>query len=261
MFPIFLDSRPQKIFLKKFIFFRKWGCRTFEFFQLLITTTQMEGQKTMKRSPAAMQFRNETKDSLDDYPTPPWATRALCEWLGKPTLKNLTCREPAANRGFMVRPLSEFFGTVKASDVHDYGFGFGVSDFLNTRTTKTDWTITNPPFNRAEAFIEKALESSTRGVAMIVRNAFVESVGRYERLFSQRPPTDILQFSERVPMTKGTYDAKVSSAIAYSWLVWRLDTPAEHTRFHWIAPCRKRLERPSDLILPAPANANAEVRR
>lgn len=215
----------------------------------------------MNRSSAVMQQRTEPKDSLDDFPTPPWATRALCEWIGAESLKTMTCREPAANRGFMVRPLQEFFGTVYASDIHDYGYGFSVCDYLNTNVGSTDWTITNPPFKHAEEFVLKALRESEKGVAMIVRSAFLESVGRYERLFSQTPPSDILQFVERVPMVKGKYDAKVSSATAYSWLVWRLDTPADHTRFHWIAPCRKRLERASDLILPTPANTDAEVRR
>jgi hypothetical protein len=28
-----------------------------------------------------MQRRHEAHDSLDDFPTPPWATRALCERL------------------------------------------------------------------------------------------------------------------------------------------------------------------------------------
>lgn len=32
-------------------------------------------------SSAVMQQRSEPRDSLDDFPTPPWATRALCEWL------------------------------------------------------------------------------------------------------------------------------------------------------------------------------------
>ena len=30
-------------------------------------------------SHAVMNQRREARDSLDDFPTPPWATRALCE--------------------------------------------------------------------------------------------------------------------------------------------------------------------------------------
>ena len=34
---------------------------------------------TQNRSHAVMQQRHEAHDSLDDFPTPPWATRALME--------------------------------------------------------------------------------------------------------------------------------------------------------------------------------------
>ncbi|MAW99545.1 MAG: methyltransferase [Sphingomonas sp.] len=196
-----------------------------------------------------MQQRSEAHDSLDDFPTPPWATRALCEWLRdlhNGTLRLLTCREPAANRGHMVAPLREYFGPVLASDVHDYGAGFPVADFLFPAPLSTvDWTITNPPFRLAEQFIGRALEISRVGVAMIVRTAFLEGAGRYERLFSQTPPSDILQFAERVVMHKGRLAPEGSSATAYAWLIW-IKGCQDTTRLRWIAPCRKRLERASD---------------
>lgn len=206
------------------------------------------------RSTAVMQRRVEPHDSLDDFPTPPWATRALCEWLAGQgeALGMYSCREPAANRGYMVRPLAEAFGTVWASDVQDYGAGYPVLDYLfgpAGQIEKTSWTITNPPFRLAEAFIRRAHECSTRGVAMIVRSAFLESVGRYERLFRDHPPSDVLQFVERVPMVKGRYDPKATTATSYVWLVWRKPASARgerSTRLHWIAPCRARLERLSD---------------
>jgi len=210
------------------------------------------------RSTAVMQRRFEPHHSLDDYPTPPWATRALCEWLQNPcdrlinpsapehapTTGVMTCREPAANRGHMVRPLAEYFASVEASDIFDYGAGFRVQDYLfGPKPEPVDWTITNPPFRLAEQFIERAIERSTC-VAVIVRSAFLEGVGRHQRLFSRLPPTDILQFSERVVMHKGKLSAKGSTATAYCWLVW--SGPIGGSRFHWIPPCRKRLERPED---------------
>ena len=204
---------------------------------------------TQNRSTAVMQRRVEPHNSLDDYPTPPWATRALCEWIWKRGLisPTETAREPAANRGHMVKPLREFFGTVQASDIYDYGAGFPVQDYLfGPRPPITGWTITNPPFRLAEQFLARALESSESGVAVIVRSAFLESVGRYRSLFSSTPPTDILQFSERVVMHKGKLSAKGSTATAYCWLVWDCTAERSVTRFHWIAPCRKRLERAED---------------
>lgn len=204
---------------------------------------------SQNRSSAVMQQRSEPHDSLDDFPTPPWATRALCEWLQKvgEHVGLQSCREPAANRGHMVRPLKEYFGRVIASDVHDYGHGFPVQDFLFPGPMeRTDWVITNPPFRLAEQFIDRALEISG-GVAVILRSAFLESVGRYERLFADRPPTNVLQFVERVPMVKGKLDSEAASATAYAWLVWR---PGQYgSSLHWIPPCRKRLERDSDYAI------------
>lgn len=202
---------------------------------------------SQNRSTAVMQRRIEAHDSLDDYPTPPWATRALCEFLASQgyNLGTLSCREPCANRGYMVRPLSEYFATVHASDVHDYGQGFEVNDYLFPGPMRAvDFTCMNPPFRLAEQFIERALATSNIGCAAIVRSAFLEGIGRFDRLFGERPPAFVLQFSERVPMVKGRVDPDVSSATSYSWLLWLHDH--SDSRVRWIAPCRKQLERADD---------------
>lgn len=202
------------------------------------------------RSSAVMQQRSEPHDSLDDFPTPPWATRALCEWLRDnldEPLHAMTVREPAANRGHMVKPLSEYFAYVEPSDVHDYGVGYPVADYLwGPLPEMHDWTITNPPFRLAEQFIQRALQSSMEGVAVIVRSAFLEGKARYENLFKNTPPSYVLQFVERAPMCKGKIDPNVSSATAYSWIIWFPALDEVDTRLRWIEPCRKRLERPSD---------------
>ncbi|SMO98978.1 hypothetical protein SAMN06265173_14824 [Thalassovita litoralis] len=206
---------------------------------------------TQNRSTAVMQRRHEPHKSLDDFPTPPWATRALCDFLVTQghQLRGMSCREPAANRGHMVRPLSEYFGSVVASDVHDYGVGFPVRDYLFGPVESTDWTVTNPPFRLAEQFIQRALEVSDSGVAVIVRAAFLEGQGRYDRLYARTPPSDILQFTERVVMHKGWLSPDGSTATAYAWLVWDKSAhPALGPRFHWIAPCRKRLEKEEDYL-------------
>lgn len=208
---------------------------------------------TQNTSSAVMQQRSEPHDSLDDFPTPPWATRALCEYLISPrtvgyTLHLDSVREPAANRGHMVKPLAEYFGRVEASDIHDYGAGFPVQDYLfGPPPPRTEWTITNPPFRLAEQFIRRGLECSN-AVAVIVRSAFLEGVGRHRDLFSVRRPRLVLQFTERVVMHKGTLSAKGSTATAYCWIVWTNTGRHGPTEFDWIAPCRKRLERAEDYL-------------
>lgn len=216
---------------------------------------------SQNRSSAVMQQRSEPHSSLDDFPTPPWGTRALCEHLQNPcdelmgwsknplapSTGHLSVREPAANRGHMVKPLAEYFGHVEASDIYDYGAGFPVQDYLfGPPPPRTDWTITNPPFRLAERFIKRGLECSDN-VAVIVRSAFLESVGRHRDLFSQHRPSLVLQFTERVVMHKGKLSLKGSTATAYCWIIWTAKSMGP-TEFDWIPPCRKRLDRQEDYL-------------
>ena len=216
-----------------------------------------------------MAQRREPHNSLDDFPTPPWATRALVEKVicRNPTAlvrsKRQVVWEPAANRGHMVRPLREYFGHVIGSDIHDYGEEYEaperVVDFLCDmsesrffiETRGMDWIITNPPFRLAQQFVERALVLKPRvGVAIIARTAFLESVGRYNQLFRNRPPAIIAQFTERVPMVRGRLTETGSTATAYCWLVWL--TGDGSARFVWIPPCRRELEREGDYpVVPA----------
>lgn len=201
----------------------------------------MSGQNT---SHAVMSQRIEPNDSLDFFPTPPWATRALCERLKQDVpLHWKAVWEPACGQGHMARPLAEYFGQTVATDVHAYGYG-EVADFLFPGTDRhCDWIITNPPFRLAQQFALKAI-ALNKSVALLVRTAFLESAGRHSQLFKPHPPTGVFQFTERVPMHKGRLDPLGSTATAYCWIVWAMDTG--RTDFEWIAPCRKRLERNED---------------
>ena len=199
------------------------------------------------RSHAVMAQRAEPHDSFDFFPTPPWATRALTQQLYRRGLffPKSTVWEPACGQGHMARPLSEFCIT-HASDVHDYGFG-EVDDFLLDfpRRKAFDWIITNPPFRLAEQFVQTARHRALHGVAILVRTAFLEGVQRHAELFSQHPPTLILQFVERVPMVKGRVSKEATTATSYCWIVW-FRGQGTITAFDWIPPCRKRLERAGD---------------
>lgn len=192
-----------------------------------------------------MAQRVEPRDSLDDFPTPPWATRALIEHVVGSGTSKQSCLEPACGAGHMARPLEEYFSSVQSQDIADYGFG-SLQDYLTFSPTMSwDWVITNPPFRLAEAFIEKALDMSNKGCAFLVRTTFIESIGRYNRLFSVQPPNIVAQFVERVPMIKGRLDRKASTATGYCWLVWLWEKSSK-TEMIWIPPCRKTLEYDKD---------------
>jgi hypothetical protein len=143
--------------------------------------------------------------------------------------------------------LAEYFREVSSFDVFDYNFG-GVADFLKTENAdhSFDWVITNPPFRLGEEFINRAMNIARHGVAMLTRTVFIESVGRYERLFRANPPSRFAQFTERVPMVKGRIDKKASTATGYSWLVWEKDQLGRGAELVWIPACRKLLEREGD---------------
>ena len=221
------------------------------------------------RSSAVMAQRRSPPKALDYFPTPPWATRALLKTVNLAagtclTLRDMTVWEPACGELHMAKPLGEFFGRVVASDVFDYGVGAAVYDFLGAGDLasapapceRPDWIITNPPFSVGQAFVERALAIASRGVAVLVRTAFLESADRYA-FFRRFPPSVVAQFAGRVPMVMGRLDPEASSATAYCWIVWRPDVLewarqkrkecALTTLLMWIAPdARARLEAAGD---------------
>lgn len=198
---------------------------------------------------AVMQRRHEPPDSLDFFPTPPWATRALLTHVLWPAwIQGCTVWEPAAGEGHMAEVLREFFSTVVATDVFDYGRGYRISDFLGDPTSGgTDWVITNPPFKVALDFALRAMSEARVGVALLVRSAWLEGTGRHDNLFRPHPPALIAQFAERVPMTKGRWDPDASTATSYSWVVWLTIPHWDGTRFVWIPPGQRvALTKPDD---------------
>jgi hypothetical protein len=208
---------------------------------------------TQNRSSAVMQQRAEPHDSLDDFPTQPWGTRALMTHVIKELgllRDGARAWEPTCNRGYMARPLMEYFGDeVYATDIFDYGWQRmnAREDFLffGVRPPEpVDWVITNPPFRLAEEFIRKARDVARIGCAILVRTSFLEGVDRYRNIYSTCPPTVIAQFVERLPMVKGRCDPEASTATSYAWLVWVHGQAPQP--FRWIPPCRRQLEKPGD---------------
>jgi len=219
-----------------------------------MVTTRTDSRRL---STAVMQRRHEPADSLDFFPTPPWATRAFCTHVlprvsPDPHLFHAPAWDPACGEGHMAGVLGEYFDQVHASDIHPYGFG-QVADFLHDdfRWKPADWIITNPPFALARDFILKALVQAYTGVAMLVRTAFCEGQGRYDDLFSIFPPVMLAQYVERVPMHRGRWVIDGTSATAYCWVIWlkKFGKPiVGDTRFVWIPPSRKVLTQPDDWL-------------
>jgi hypothetical protein len=161
----------------------------------------------------------------------------------------------------MAEVLKEYFARVEASDVYPYGYA-PAKDFLHgpALADSVDWVITNPPFKSAEEFVLRGLVMARRGVAVLVRTVFIESVGRYQRLFRDTPCDIFAQFTERVPIVRGRVDPRATTATGYAWLVWK--KPSSHQpAVVWIPPCRKTLQRLDDYELPAAREMTTPGRR
>lgn len=213
-------------------------------------------------STAVMNRRAEAPNSLDFFPTPPWATRALIDHVIDPISYAFpmdSVWEPAAGEGHMVNVLQESFPRVRASDVHDHGKGFEIGSFVGKKSLDLgdiapdwidghddyDWVITNPPFNLAMEFWERARDLGNSGCALLMRLNWLEGGARYNKIFKEDPP-HVYVFSERVAMVKGRYDPEASSATAYAWFVWMNKDHAART-LNWFPPgTREMYERASD---------------
>jgi len=215
------------------------------------------------RSSAVMAQRIEPPDSLDFFPTPPWATRALMKYVMCVGKTEWSAWDPACGQGHMSAVLDEYFDAVYATDIFEYRLDGGYPpcwyrslDFLSDEARQwralsgaADWIITNPPFKVALDFTIRALEWSKIGVAMLVRTQWLESHERYRRLFEKNPPTHFAPFVERVPMVKGCWDPKASTATSYAWFVWYKLASSGKTDLRMIPPgCRTSLTLPNDIV-------------
>lgn len=196
---------------------------------------------------------------LQFFPTPPWAARAGLECVRslydprKPIGWPRRAWEPACGDGHMGESIRDELAFLRMSDVHDYGRGYEVRDFLMPMIVEPDsqydLVITNPPFPLASQFVETGLTVAPT-VAILGRLGLIESVGRYD-LMSQL--TLFCPFAERVPfrlgklpgMKAGTKTAE-TTATAYAWFIWDQQRVGER-RFRIIPPgTRARLWRPED---------------
>jgi hypothetical protein len=201
---------------------------------------------------AIMASRTEPDESLDYFPTPPWATRALFEWALPASARSIaSVWEPACGEGHIAEVLREYVPTVTATDIHNYGYGDRLVDFLDPHGVvpeNRDWIITNPPFDDAAVkFVLRALDLAETGVAMFFRSQWaVEGINRYETIFRDRPPTRCAFFVERVNLCKGRWDPDGSTATAYCWLIWIKGQMPQPT--FWIPPgCRDDLIESDDV--------------
>lgn len=178
--------------------------------------------------------RRKVEDNGPDfYPTPAWGTLALLKY---ETFEG-NILEPCCGEGDMSRVLEAQGYDVTSSDLYDRGYG-KQQDFFEVMDTY-DNVVTNPPFNIAEDILEHALKITNNKVCLLVRTAFLESRGRYNKFYKSNPPARVWVFSERLSMYPKGYEVKGGGTTSYSWMVWdktSIVPPLFGTKLNWIEP-------------------------
>ena len=150
------------------------------------------------------------RQKRDLYETPEWVTLELGPHL--PFVNGRIIWEPAAGNGKMVAALQKLGFEVAASDRE--------RDFLTQPAPKPFWGIvTNPPFNLATEFIERALFMMPPDgiVAMLLRTDFDHAKTR-KHLFSGEP-----RFSKKVVLRKRIiwFDRPgAAPSFNHAWFIW-----------------------------------------
>ncbi|WP_068314914.1 hypothetical protein [Polycladidibacter hongkongensis] len=174
--------------------------------------------------------RNADLAGADFFPTPPWATHALME--NEPFVGDTW--ECACGDGAMAGVIEKYSKRVISSDLYDRGFGDAGIDFLQAESKRPN-IVTNPPYNAAQGFVEKAAELAENKFALLLRLAFLEGAGRAKTIFTTTPPSRVWVFSERITFyPKGARRAG-SGTTAYAWFVWDKSHQGG-TELKWLQP-------------------------
>lgn len=163
---------------------------------------------------------------FESYQTPPEALMAL---MGVEPIPSVIW-EPAAGDGNLVKVLRSLGRTVHASDIQDTPGADWVADFLasSSVTVPNPWpeaVMTNPPFSRAEKFVERGLQVAD-DVYLLLRVNFLEGGQRdplRDVVLDKSGLRRVYVFRERLPMMHraGWKGPKASSQTTFAWFCWR----------------------------------------
>ena len=153
----------------------------------------------------------------DFYATPTEAVEMLLEM--ETFSKDIW--EPACGHGHISKVLEAHGHNVYSTDLVDRGYGHGGFDFLKCSNTNQDTdVITNPPYSKAQEFVEKAMEVIAEGhkVAMFLKLTFLEGKNR-RRMFERYPPKVVYVSTSRLSCGKNGVEW-MPSCICYAWFCW-----------------------------------------
>ena len=196
---------------------------------------------------------HKERDALDYYSTPIEEVTNILNHLRLPFEDGDIILEPCAGGGHMVKGILDYLKTIgeeiyiTATDIQERGnivenegiiinAGNEYDVFSdNYPITEADWVIMNPPYGVIEPFTMKALSIARKGVLALCRLQFLEGEGRFNKIFSHCPPSDVYIYVDRIACYKNGNDKeKMASAQAYAWFYWDFQKEYAGTEVHWI---------------------------
>jgi hypothetical protein len=161
--------------------------------------------------------RENKRAAADFYPTPPEVTWALLQELKlDPATKIL---EPACGAGHMAKEIEAAGYSVESTDLFDRGYGEHGIDFTKQNDNRgCNWMITNPPFNEAVPFIEKAASLQLDGFALLLKSQFWHAKKRLP-IFEKYPPALVMPLTWRPDFCLGARGN--SPTMDTLWTIWK----------------------------------------
>jgi hypothetical protein len=200
------------------------------------------------QSDEAAQFTALCK-RLEFYETPRWAADAIL----KVELMTKTVIDPCCGAGVLSEAAEAAGYSVMSTDIHSWGFKglypfrFALVDFLDDLAdhdearalaimVRNHTVFMNPPFSKAEEFVERALWLGARKVVVFQRFAWWESKDRKD-FWANNPPSRVYICGERATCWRHDITAEQRKAMgntptAHAWLVWERGNPPGTTLGH-----------------------------
>jgi hypothetical protein len=159
---------------------------------------------------------NVRTNSGDVYETPEELTEEI---LKKEKFEGIVL-EPCCASGRMSKVIEKYGYKVISSDIRTEDiYGKNESDFLNYSGV-VDNIMTNPPYSIATKIIEHALEHYSKKIIVLVRDQYLNGIGRKE-LYEKYPPKRVYAISKRPTLyPAGQEKPKNPGQIDYIWIVW-----------------------------------------
>ena len=149
--------------------------------------------------------------------------------------KNVPYWETAVGGGRLSSELKRLgYNVIRETDLYDHGYGDTGVDFFEETEVFQGNTITNPPFNRMNDWMEHSLKVTGNKAYIFGRIQTVESIGRWNRIFKYHKPLWICPFVKRIQCYKNDDLSEKGSPLCYAWFIWDVNNVDCETRVKWL---------------------------